>query len=45
MAQALELRGLLESDEPHPESPRRPESDREIIRTILDRIAAALEAA
>ena len=44
MAQALRLRGLLGSDEPHPASPRRPASDREIIRTILDRIAAALEA-
>jgi dihydrodipicolinate synthase/N-acetylneuraminate lyase len=44
MAQALQLRGLLASDEPHPESPRRPASDREIIATILGRIAAALEA-
>jgi dihydrodipicolinate synthase/N-acetylneuraminate lyase len=44
MAQALHLRGLLASDEPHPESPRRPASDREIIATILDRITAALEA-
>lgn len=45
MAQALHLRGLLGSDEPHPQSPRRPASDREIIRTILDRITAASEAA
>jgi len=37
MAQALKL--------PHPASPRRPDSDREIIRTILARIAGALEAA
>jgi dihydrodipicolinate synthase/N-acetylneuraminate lyase len=44
MAQALHLRGLLGSDEPHPDSPRRPASDREIIRTILDRIAAAMRA-
>lgn len=44
MAQALHLRGLLASDEPHPDSPRRPASDREIIRTILDRIAAAIAA-
>ncbi|MFM8415627.1 MAG: dihydrodipicolinate synthase family protein [Planctomycetota bacterium] len=44
MAQALQLRGLLDCDEPHPDSPRRPASDREIIRTILDRIAAALDA-
>jgi len=42
MAQALHLRGLLECDEPHPDSPRRPASDREIIRTILDRIARLL---
>jgi len=42
MAQALQLRGLLECDEPHPDSPRRPASDREIIRTILERIARAL---
>jgi dihydrodipicolinate synthase/N-acetylneuraminate lyase len=44
MAQALHLRGLLATDEPHPQSPRRPASDREIIGTILDRIAAAMEA-
>ncbi len=44
MAQALHLRGLVASDEPHPDSPRRPASDREIIRTILDRIAAAMSA-
>ena len=44
MAQALHLRGLLACDEPHPDSPRRPASDREIIRTILERIAAATEA-
>ncbi len=45
MAQALHLRGLLASDEPHPQSPRRPASDREIIATILDRISTAMEAA
>ena len=44
MAQALHLRGLLASDEPHPQSPRRPASDREIIATILGRIDAAMEA-
>ena len=42
MAQALHLRGLLASDEPHPASPRRPDSDREIIATLLDRISGAL---
>ncbi len=45
MAQALRLRGLLASDEPHPESPRRPDSDREVIALILDRIDLALGAA
>jgi len=44
MAQALHLRGLLSSDEQHPKSPRRPDSDREVIATILQRIDAALEA-
>jgi dihydrodipicolinate synthase/N-acetylneuraminate lyase len=45
MAQALELRGLLACDEPHPGSPRRPPSDRAIIATILQRIDAAMQAA
>jgi len=45
MAQALHLRGLIAGDEPHPESPRRPDSDREIIRTILERIDRAARAA
>jgi len=45
MAQALHLRGLVAGDEPHPESPRRPDSDREIIRTILERIDRAARAA
>jgi dihydrodipicolinate synthase/N-acetylneuraminate lyase len=44
MAQALHLQGLLASDEPHPDSPRRPDSDREIIATILDRIDRAVTA-
>jgi hypothetical protein len=35
---------LLASDEPHPDSPRRPASDREIIATILDRIEKAMTA-
>ena len=42
MAMALRLRGLLASDEPHPDSPRRPASDREIVTTILARIDAVL---
>ena len=45
MAMALHLQGLIVGDEPHPDSPRRPESDREIIRTILERIDLALRAA
>jgi len=44
MAQALFLRGILECDEPHPDSLRRPESDREIIARILDRIERAFTA-
>jgi len=43
MAQALVLRGVLASDEPHPDSPRRPASDRPIIATILERIGRSLE--
>jgi len=45
MAQALHLQGLIADAEPHPESPRRPSSDREIISTILERIDRAVEAA
>jgi len=45
MAQALHLQGLVASDEPHPESLRRPATDREIIRTILQRIDRASQAA
>ena len=44
MAQALHLMGLIAGDEPHPDSPRRPDSDREIIRTILERIDRASRA-
>ena len=44
MAQALHLQGLIATDEPHPQSPRRPASDREIVATILGRIDAALHA-
>jgi len=44
MAQALHLQGLIAADEPHPDSPRRPDSDREIIHTILERIDRAVRA-
>jgi hypothetical protein len=43
MAQALHLRGLVASDEPHPQSPRRPASDREIIAAFLDRETAKID--
>jgi dihydrodipicolinate synthase/N-acetylneuraminate lyase len=45
MAQSLHLQGLIAGDEPHPDSPRRPDSDREIIRTILERVDRASRAA
>jgi len=41
MAQALRLRGLISCDEPWPGCPRRPDSDREIVAALLDRIARA----
>jgi len=44
MAQALHLRGLIASDEPHPENARRPASDRAIVATLLERIDAAMRA-
>lgn len=44
MAQVLALRGWIGCDEPCPGAPRRPESDREILATILDRIDAAAAA-
>jgi dihydrodipicolinate synthase/N-acetylneuraminate lyase len=44
MAKALHLRGLIAGDEPHPDSPRRPDSDRAIIATILERIDGAMQA-
>lgn len=44
MAQTLALRGLLACDATHPRSPSRPESDREILAGLIDRIAAAMAA-
>lgn len=35
-AMFLHLRGWINSDETHPQSPRRPPSDREVLQTILD---------
>lgn len=40
-AQFLNLRGLIASDRPHPRSPRRPESDRELLDDIRERLEAA----
>ena len=37
-AQFLKLRGWIESDEPHPNAPHRPESDTEILQKILDQL-------
>jgi len=37
-AQFLKLRGWIDSDEPHPANPRRPESDVEILREIAARM-------
>ena len=44
MAQVLKLRGWIGCDEPCPGSPKRPESDREILASILERIDAAAAA-
>lgn len=44
MAQVLKARGWIGCDDPFPGSPRRPESDREILSTILERIDAAVGA-
>jgi len=36
-AQFLKLRGWLDCDDTHPESPKRPESDRDILRAIVEK--------
>jgi dihydrodipicolinate synthase/N-acetylneuraminate lyase len=41
MAQVLKARGWIECDDPFPGCARRPDSDREILSTILERIDAA----
>lgn len=43
-AQFLALRGWLPSDAIHPDAPRRPESDVEVLREIVHRLDAAMEA-
>jgi dihydrodipicolinate synthase/N-acetylneuraminate lyase len=44
LAQVLCLRGLIESDKTHPQSPQRPDSDRPILKTIISRIEQAMAA-
>ena len=39
-AQFLKLRGWIECDATHPRSPKRPESDRELLKQIADRLEA-----
>jgi hypothetical protein len=36
----LKLRGWVESDRTHPQSPTRPEGDRELLRDIVQRLGA-----
>ncbi|MCB0062195.1 MAG: dihydrodipicolinate synthase family protein [Caldilineaceae bacterium] len=43
-AMFLKLRGWIKSDNPHPDGDRRPESDREVLRDIAERLGV-LEAA
>ena len=38
-AMFLKLRGWLDCDDTHPNSPKRPESDREILRAIVEQLA------
>jgi dihydrodipicolinate synthase/N-acetylneuraminate lyase len=42
-AQFLKLRGWIACDDTHPKSPRRPASDRDILRDITEGLAAFLE--
>jgi dihydrodipicolinate synthase/N-acetylneuraminate lyase len=44
-AQFLKLRGWIGCDAPHPNGPRRPASDREVLRDIAERLAAFQEPA
>jgi len=39
-AQFLKLRGWITSPTPHPDNPRRPESDIAVLENILDRLKA-----
>lgn len=40
-AQFLKLRGWIECDKPHPKSPSRPDSDREVLREMAERMGIA----
>ena len=40
-AMFLKLRGQIECDHTHPQSPERPESDRDILRQIVEQMSAA----
>ncbi|MFN8531810.1 MAG: dihydrodipicolinate synthase family protein [Anaerolineae bacterium] len=42
-AQFLKLRGWISTDRTHPRSPSRPDSDREILQNILERLTTATE--
>ncbi len=42
-AQFLKLRGWIETDHTHPRSATRPDSDRDILRDIMERLDAVLE--
>jgi dihydrodipicolinate synthase/N-acetylneuraminate lyase len=44
-SQFLRLRGVIQSDRPHPASPRRPESDLPLLAEINERLERALAAA
>jgi len=41
-AQFLKLRGWIKSNEPHPNTPRRPESDIEVLQKILDQLESII---
>lgn len=39
-AQFLKMRGWIQTDQTHPASPRRPDSDREVLRDLAERLGA-----
>ena len=42
VAQFLKLRGAIDTDRPHPRSPRRPAADESLLQDIADRLAAVI---